>query len=250
MGIIKPTFQPLPEVMATEEINSQVLAGGGRGGQISASLNSASQEKVLFIGAHPDDIELGCGGSLLKYIEKGDDVYVVLLSKGEKGVGGKTEKRADVTVRIFTENGIQRKNISVLNIPDTKFAHHREKIFKSVEDICIKYGITKAYTHTNKEYHQDHIVVHEESLRAARNVPSILAYESNAHTYPTFSPVYFQDISAYIDRKLKLIQSHQSQKEKKYCSSENILANAKFRGYQSRTSKYAEAFEIIRLVQL
>lgn len=212
--------------------------------------NNSNKEKVLFVGSHPDDIELGCGGTLLKHIDKGDDIFIILLSKGERGLVGSSEKRAEVSKRIFTENGIQKSHIFLENIPDTKFPDHREKIFKLIEKICINQSITKVYTHTDKEYHQDHMTVYEETLRAARNVQSMLTYESNAHTYPAFSPIYFQDITEYMDRKLRMIQSHLSQKDKKYCKTETILVHAKFRGHQSRISTYAEAFEVIRLVQI
>ena len=145
---------------------------------------------------------------------------------------------------------MKKKNIFLLNIPDTKFIEHREKIFKFMEKVCFDFGITKVFTHTNKEYHQDHITVHEESLRAARNVQNILTYESNAHTFPTFSPNYFIDIGGYIESKVLVIKRHISQNRKKYCEMDNIRSLAKLRGYQSRVSDYCEGFEIIRMVHL
>lgn len=212
-------------------------------------LNSSQSEKILFIGAHPDDIELGCSGSLLNHIRRNDDVYVVVFSKGEKGLNEKTEDRSSISKQVYLKCGVLEKNIFMLNIPDTKFLDNRGKIFKIIEKICIDLDINKVFTHTNKEYHQDHIVIHEETLRAARNVQNILTYESNAHTYPTFSPTYFIDITDYIETKISIINKHISQKDKKYCEAENIRSLAKLRGYQSRTFKFSEAFEIIRILQ-
>jgi LmbE family N-acetylglucosaminyl deacetylase len=207
-------------------------------------------EKVLFIGSHPDDIELGCWGSLLHHLKKGDEVYAVVFSRGEEGLDEVHEDRFMVSKRAYLAVGMKPENIFLLSVPDTKFPEHRQEIFKFLEKICVNFGITKVFTHTNKEYHQDHITVYEETLRAARNVQNILTYESNAHTFPTFSPNYFIDITPYVDSKILIIKKHISQSEKKYCEMDNIKSLAKFRGYQSRTIDYSEAFEVIRMVQL
>ncbi len=206
-------------------------------------------ERILFVGAHPDDIELGCWGSLLYHIDRGDEVYAVVFSKGEKGLDKFMEDRIQVSERAYRTAGMKKENIFLLKVPDTKFPEHREKIFKFLEKICMDFNITRVYTHTHKEYHQDHITLHQETLRAARNVPTILTYESNAHTFPTFSPNYFIDITPHIESKILIIKKHISQNEKKYCEMENIRSLAKLRGYQSRTADYCEAFEIIRMVK-
>lgn len=212
-------------------------------------ISFASKAKVLFIGAHPDDIELGCSGALLNHLNKKDDIYIIVFSQGEKGLNEKSENRSSISKKIYIKCGVLEENIFMLNLPDTKFLENRESIFKFIEKTCIDFDINKVFTHTNKEYHQDHIVIHEETLRAARNVQNILTYESNAHTYPTFSPTYFIDITDYIDKKISIINKHLSQKDKKYCEEENIRSLAKLRGYQSRTFKFSEAFEIIRILQ-
>ena len=213
--------------------------------------NKNDKRKILFIGAHPDDIELGCGGTIIQDTENGHDIYIIIASKGERGLGTDLkeclEKKDEISMRVFVESNIKPENIFFLNIPDTKFTHHREKIFQAIETICADKQIDTIYTHTDKEYHQDHIVIHNESPRAARNTPNLFGYETNAHTYPAFCPVYFRNISDYLDKKINLVSAHRSQKNKRYCKPENIVALAKFRGNQSRIFQYAESFEIIRL---
>ena len=214
---------------------------------LQKKLKPRKAENVLFIGAHPDDIELGCWGALRYHLKKGDNIYAMVFSRGEQGADLAKEDRYGVSKKAYTAFGIKKENISLIDIPDTRFPDYKERIFKAIEKTCVEASITKVFTHTNKEYHQDHITLHEETLRAARNVQNIISYESNAHTFPTFSPNYFIDITKYIDSKVSIITKHISQSEKKYCEAENIKSLAKFRGYQSRTAKYSEGFEIIRM---
>ena len=206
-------------------------------------------ENVLFIGAHPDDVELGCGGTMAKHTARGDKVFVLILSKGE--IGNKKLANCDrtkETIMALCSIGIKGKDITILDVPDTCFDENRKRIFAEIEREVLDKKIDRVYTHTNREYHQDHITVHEETLRAARNVRDLLTYESNAHTFSHFSPNFFIDISDIINKKIELIKKHYSQKGKKYMEAENIKSLAKVRGYQSRVGDYAEGFEIIRMV--
>jgi len=202
---------------------------------------------ILFIGAHPDDIELGCGGTIIKHLEKKDNVFVLILSRGENGQNGHKVNRADETLRSLCSISVKRSNIKILNIPDTDFSKENKTIFHEIEHLCEIKKIHQVYTHTNKESHQDHITTYEETLRAARNVPNILTYETNAHSLPIFSPNFFVDISEVINKKMELIGYHNSQSGKKYMEAKNTESLAKVRGYQSRGGEYAEGFEVIRM---
>ncbi len=204
-------------------------------------------ENILFIGAHPDDVELGCGGTIVKHLEKKDEVYVLVLSKGENG-NKRHHDRINETTKALCSVGVKKENINVLDIPDTRFDENRKRIFYEIEKAVLKNNILRVYTHTNREYHQDHITVYEETLRAARNVRDLLTYESNAHTFSHFSPNLFIDISKIIAKKIELIKKHYSQRGKKYMEAKNIKSLAKVRGYQSRVGDYAEGFEIVRMV--
>ena len=202
---------------------------------------------VLFIGAHPDDVELGCGGTIIRHIEKGDNVFILILSKGENGLNGRRLNRVNESIKGLCSAGIKKTNIKILNVPDTNFPKERKKIFSAIEKLCTLKKIDRVYTHTRKEYHQDHIVTNEETLRAARNVLDILTYESNAHTYADFSPNFFVDITDVIDKKLSLLSFFRSQFDKDYLEAQNVKSLAKMRGYQGK-NKYSEGFEIIRMV--
>lgn len=202
---------------------------------------------ILFIGAHPDDIELGCGGTLIKHIKSKDNVFALIVSDGEMGFIGARNSRIKEAKKALSKVGFKKSNITFLHVPDTMFIENRKIILSEIERICDEHKIQKVYTHTNKEYHQDHIIVFEETLRGARKVPNILAYESNAHTLPIFSPNYFVDITDVLNKKIFLLNHHRSQSKKKYFNIDFIKSTARFRGFQAK-KLYAEGFEIIRMV--
>lgn len=202
---------------------------------------------VLFIGAHPDDVELGCGGTIINHLNRKDEVFILILSGGENGQNGKKVNRINESIKaLHSVGGVKKSNIFCLNIPDTNFPKKRREIFKKIENLCKIKKIDRVYTHTNKEYHQDHIVVHEETLRAARGVKDILMYESNAHTYSSFSPNFFVKVED-IDKKLTLLSFFKSQLDKDYLEVQNIKSLAKMRGYQGKNT-YSEGFEVFRIV--
>ena len=68
---------------------------------------------VLFIGAHPDDVELGCGGTIIRHIEKGDNVFILILSKGENGLNGRRLNRANESIKGLCSAGIKKTNIKI-----------------------------------------------------------------------------------------------------------------------------------------
>ncbi len=216
--------------------------------------------KILAIGAHPDDIELGLGGSLARYVEKGKEVYALILSKGEKGVRdekveGKLVKekdelkgkmREDETRKALNLLGVKNENIKILGLPDGGIKPCDDAIEKVYEHI-MKVNPDVIYTHFFEDDHLDHISTSLITLHAGRRIKNILFYESPS-IRTSFSPNYFVDISDYIDKKVKALKMHKTQEGKPYMDEEVIKAKARFRGFQARV-KYAEGFVVYRWVE-
>jgi LmbE family N-acetylglucosaminyl deacetylase len=203
---------------------------------------------MLFIGAHPDDVELGCGGTLIKHVQDGANVYVLVFTNGEEGLDGKTGiDRQQESINALTFAGVPLSNIHFLQFPDTELWRERQKVMTAITDFCEKYQISLVYTHSNKANHQDHVTIFEETVRGARKVNGILAYETHGGTNPSFSPTLFMDIDDVIDKKITMLNFHQSQISKKYFQVESVVALAQFRSSQSDEFHYAEGFEIIRM---
>ncbi len=199
---------------------------------------------VLVIGAHPDDIELGCGGFLLKLKDSGAKVYGLTMTCGEKGTNleGKREEEALKAARFMELDGHW-----VLAFPDTglqeSVPHMRKVIEKKIQELAA----TMVLTHTDVDVHGDHRAVHAATREAARAVPTVLCYE-DVSTTNQFTPNFYVDIGSYIDDHLKACAFHRSQAHRSYMDPEVIRGRAAHRGMQIGVS-FAQAFRTLNLVR-
>jgi LmbE family N-acetylglucosaminyl deacetylase len=197
---------------------------------------------ILAVGAHPDDIELGCGGTLCEAVRTGIDAVAVFLTKGEQS--GDPKVRMGESIDALNVLGI--KEVYFGDFPDTEIPSSRKAI-DFLEQFCIKHKPDIVLTHTTNDIHQDHRQVGWLSISAFRNVQKILAYETPRVT-STFSPVYFVDISECVKAKWDALKCHLSQKTKRYLAYESMVNLASFRGSQVGIPA-AEAFEVVKYVE-
>jgi LmbE family N-acetylglucosaminyl deacetylase len=199
-------------------------------------------EVILAIGAHPDDIELGCGGTLCNAARLGKKVIAVFLTKGERS--GNPQDRVNESTEALSLFNI--KNVTFGDFPDTEIPNNRKAI-EFLEEFNNKYEPEIVLTHSVNDFHQDHRQVGWLSLAALRTVPKILAYES-PRVSSSFAPTYFVDISDSISTKWSALKCHLSQCQKRYLTYESMINLASFRGSQVSISA-AEAFEVVRYVE-
>ena len=197
---------------------------------------------VLAVGAHPDDIELGCGGSLCKAIESGAKVTVVYMTKGE--LSGDKNIRTKESEKALSVLGAT--SVYFGDFPDANIPNCHESI-EFLERFSTKSNPTVVMSHSVNDTHQDHRAVAWLSISAFREVPIILSFESPRST-SAFSPSYFVDISDSLDRKWAALKCLKSQYSKRYMSYESMINLAKFRGTQVGV-KAAEAFEVVRYLE-
>jgi len=197
---------------------------------------------ILAVGAHPDDVELGCGGTLCQAVKTGVRVIAVFMTKGE--LSGAAEVRVKESIDALSVLGV--KEIYFGDFPDTEVPNSRKAI-DFLEQFSAKDNPDIVLTHTVNDIHQDHRQVGWLSMSAFRNVSRILAYETPRVT-STFSPNYFVDISESVDLKWKALKCHRSQKNKRYLAYESMVNLASFRGSQVNIPA-AEAFEVVKYVE-
>lgn len=111
----------------------------------------SKSEVIIAIGAHPDDIELGCGGTLFKSSQMGKHVVAVFLTRGEKS--GDAAVRANESTEALRVLGVT--DVHFLNFPDTEVPGSFEAI-DSLEKFEVKYNPDMVLTHTINDTHQDH----------------------------------------------------------------------------------------------
>lgn len=197
--------------------------------------------KILAIGAHPDDVEFGVGGTLAKHAKQGDEIHILVLSSGERGgLAAQRAKEAKQAAKVLGASSIRISDLQDAKITDTV-----ETVMK-VENVINQIRPQRVYTHNSKDTHQDHRYAALASISAARYMAEILAYESPL-TFPSFNPQVYMDITGNLQTKVKALKTYKSQAEKVYMKAEAIEGLARYRGHQAMV-KYAEAFEVIRIV--
>jgi LmbE family N-acetylglucosaminyl deacetylase len=198
--------------------------------------------RVLAIGAHPDDIELGCGATLAKLYDAGHEVHALVMTNGERG--GDSSRRPEEADHGAKFVGFT--TMQVLGLPDTRLAEHLADMVDAIETAIHEYNPDIILTHSDNDLHQDHCAVHLASLRAARSHGAVLCYESPSAT-EAFRPSVFVDVANYVDVKVAAVAEHRDQRAKPYMSAERVRGLAVYRGAQAKT-RAAEAFEPVRVL--
>jgi LmbE family N-acetylglucosaminyl deacetylase len=197
----------------------------------------------VFVGAHPDDIEIGCAGTVCTFLAAGYDVLCVFLTRGERG--GDSATREQESRQACREMGVPRQNVFFGCFPDTGIQDNQE-VVSFLEGFCNRntYAVFIPSVH---ETHQDHRHAAGAAWAAFRHAPRVLAYESPSTT-ADFHPSTFVDISACLQCKWLALRCHRSQIQRQtmYLDYRSMVALAEFRGRQTGV-RYAEAFETVRL---
>lgn len=184
---------------------------------------------ILAVGAHPDDIELGCGGSLAKLSRGGADVHAVILSQGRRGALS-DEDRAAETQAALGLLGIA--HVTVHDFDDTGLAAQLQALVAVLEGHVRAIAPDRVYTMFQHDRHQDHRAVYEASAIACRAVPQLLGYETPS-SYPNFMPTVFEEIDEFLDTKIAALDRHASQADRLYMQREKVRSAAHFRGAQT-----------------
>ena len=198
---------------------------------------------ILAIGAHPDDIELGCGGLLIKSARQGHNVYMYSLTRG--GAGGDSKQRSEELAR--SARFIKAKQLWIDNFEDSKLTVSNDLI-NHIEFFINKANPDLILTHSHGDVHHDHRAIALATLEAARFNSNVLSYEIPLSR--NFDPKVFVDISEVVNEKVELIEIFWSQQTKLYLKANAIKGLAEYRALQSRLNtsiKYVEAFEVMKI---
>ncbi len=200
---------------------------------------------ILAIGAHPDDIEYGCGGTLLKYAMKNHNIFLLIMTDGSEA--------GDVEIREMEQKNaaefLKVKKIFWGGYKDTKLVMRKEMI-SVVEKAITEIKPDEVYINYYDDTHQDHRVLAESVISATRYCKKVLFYEG--FTTFNYQPDIFVDIEDVLEEKIVLLKKHASQVNKVHPTGwdliESLKAVANFRGFQGKV-KYAEGFKAHRFLK-
>ena len=203
---------------------------------------------ILILAPHTDDGELGCGGTIARFVEEGKEVYYAAFSVAEKSVPEgfpknilKTEVRKAMKIL-----GVPESNLLIYRYEVRTFSYHRQEILEDIISLRKELQPDLVFIPSPNDLHQDHKVIAEEGIRAFKK-STILGYEMpwNNISFNTISFIPLEE--RHIRKKIDALRCYETQRYRSYLSEDFIRSLARTRGTQIEV-EYAEAFEVIRWV--
>ena len=190
------------------------------------------KQSIVAFGAHPDDIEIGMGGTVAKLARNGYDVHLVIATLPNfTKIDIKEQRR---------QEAITSAKIMGVSSPD----------FLDLSPN--KYQPEVIFTQWIGDSHQDHHILTRAVIAASRDVSNLFMYETTIPggiTENAFRPQLYVDITESLDIKANALECFESQKIRGgHLWINAVLGRCSYRGYQMNT-KYAEAFEVVKTVR-
>lgn len=203
-------------------------------------------QRILVLAPHTDDAEIGCGGTITKYIEQNNDVYYLVFSIAEDSLphGFAKDSLKYELFEAAAELGVKKENIILLNYKTRYFSYSRQEILEDMVRTRREIKPDIILLPSRDDVHQDHYTVTREGIRAYKSA-SILGYEmpwNNSH----FPSQCFNSLeNSHIQKKIRAISRYKTQEQRQYTNPDFIQSWAKMRGTQSQQGM-AECFEVIK----
>jgi N-acetylglucosamine malate deacetylase 1 len=206
-------------------------------------------KRVLVMSPHTDDAELGCGGTMARWIEEGAEMFTAAFSTAETSLppGSKPYRLKDECHLALDELGVPRSNRFIYDFPVRELGYHRQDVLEEMVKLAREVQPEVVLVPSGADLHQDHAVVHQESVRAFRNL-TMMGYELpwNHITFSTQAFVVLEE--SHLRRKWAALTKYESQLEmaRPYFRYDFIESMARVRGVQVK-APFAEAYEAIRI---
>jgi N-acetylglucosamine malate deacetylase 1 len=209
-------------------------------------------KNILILSPHTDDAELGCGGTIIRLLEKGNNIHWVVFSTAENSLPEGMPKDTLKTefTDVYRSLGIKDENVDILNYRVRYLFEERQQILEKLVTVRNKFKPDLVLGPSLNDFHQDHIVVATEMVRAFKNCSSIISYELPWNNITFNAQMLIRLEKEQITKKIELLKFYKSQfiKQRNYFSEDFIWGLACSHGAQANC-KYAEAFEIIRWIE-
>ncbi len=201
---------------------------------------------MLCLGAHSDDIEIGCGGTILRLQDENRETeisWVVFSSTPERA------PEAQKSAQLFSKHA-RRKTVVVKEFRDGFFPFIGAEIKEYFEELKTVLSPDLIFTHYRKDLHQDHRIISDLTWNTFRN-DLILEYEIPKYDGDLGRPNCFVQLDESICRKKiqYLLSAFQSQREKQWFDEETFRGIMRLRGIESNSpGGYAEGFYCRKLL--
>ena len=203
---------------------------------------------ILVFGAHPDDLEIGMGGTISKLVTLGYKVIMVIATLPNFTSVDKKEERKSEAQSSAKILGCTTPKFLDLQPEEIIFGR---KMVNLIDSLIKKFNPRTVFTQWIGDSHQDHQILTQSVIAASRDINNLYMYETTIPggiTEKSFRPQLYVDITKEIENKKKSLQCFKSQIPR--CGPfwiDAIVGRSIYRGYQMNT-KYAEAFEIVKTI--
>jgi LmbE family N-acetylglucosaminyl deacetylase len=214
--------------------------------RLALEKNGRKNLRILCLGAHSDDIEIGCGGTILELLRTRRDLefHWVVFSSGQD-----REREARRSAAFFLK-GAAASHVTILDFRNSFFPYEGVQIKEFFEDLKTRLSPDLILTHTRDDLHQDHRVINQFSWNTWRN-HLILEYEIPKYDGDLGRPNFFVPFDRKIcDRKIRhLMSCFKTQRNKHWFSPDTFQGLMRIRGLEANShGKFAEAFYVRKLV--
>jgi LmbE family N-acetylglucosaminyl deacetylase len=205
-----------------------------------SSKNALPYRRILCLGAHPDDIEIGCGGTLLRWLSENHGIevsWVVFSGEGDR------EHEARTSAAQFLR-GAKKYDVQVLQFRDSYFPFQGAAIKNYFETLKSRPAPELIFTHYRGDLHQDHRLLSHLTWNTFRD-HTILEYEVPKYDGDLGAPNFFVGLSQkHCQRKIGLVSRHfRSQRRKRWFSKDLFWSLLRLRGMECQAEqRHAEAF--------
>ena len=199
--------------------------------------------KLLFLGAHPDDIELGCG-ALLAHVGHACQVMCVTLSDNQENP--ELEGLVDQHRRSMAVLGVPAERVVVRDFSTRHFPRDRQKILEFLYELNRRERPDLVFAHSRADMHQDHNVVTDEALRAFRGT-TVLGFDVIRSSHGFFPHFLVGVNEADVANKIQALAAYTTYADRYYFQPEVTRATLVRNGALAERP-YAEGFDILRIV--
>ena len=210
--------------------------------KIVLTLDLIKKGPILFIGCHPDDIELGCGG-LINKLKNEHKMYALILSKNLDQPEHKnlvTESKKSLKIL-----GIKENNIIFGDFKSREFSYQRQEIVDYLWRIKKKIKPTCIFI-TPFDLHQDHQVCNMESKRVFRE-KSILEYDLVRSTLDRNHSMFVELTKKELDVKIKALEQYKTHSKRNYFKKQTITSIAQSGGIKQELD-FCEIFKPVSII--
>ncbi len=207
-----------------------------------------NNKKVLVLAPHTDDAEFGCGATINKLIEQGNDVYAAAFSACKQSVKPEFPEDILITeVKAASKTlGIKEDHLILLDYQVRTFNYQRQDILDDIIKLKNEIQPDIVFIPALTDIHQDHFTIANEAFRAFK-FSSLLSYELIWNNLSFNTSAFMKLEQHHLDKKIEAIGQYKSQAHRPYAQAEFIRSLAITRGIQINT-QYAECFEVLRWI--